>query len=151
MKFHPNTLSGIDGSSKLLSVIRGYFRYSTGFQIQFNVVDSIKLRDAQQHPENYRDLIVRVAGFSAYFVELSKSIQDEVITRTEHMLDTAMPDEPRHAVVGLRPADDNADVVTCCHDDVIGTVFDIQDMSMQDGPGLRTSVFLKGCQLRCTW
>jgi formate C-acetyltransferase/4-hydroxyphenylacetate decarboxylase large subunit len=54
-----------------------------GWHIQFNVVDSQMLRDAQLHPENYRDLIVRVAGFSAYWVELSKQVQDEVITRTE--------------------------------------------------------------------
>ncbi|MEM3743909.1 MAG: glycine radical domain-containing protein, partial [Candidatus Methanomethyliaceae archaeon] len=55
-----------------------------GKHVQFNVVSKETLIDAQKHPENYRDLIVRVAGYSAYFVELSKSIQDEVIKRTEH-------------------------------------------------------------------
>ncbi|AZR73064.1 hypothetical protein BBF96_06495 [Anoxybacter fermentans] len=82
MKFHPSSLKGIQGSKKLLNLIKTYFD-TLGFQIQFNVVDSDMLRDAQKHPENYRDLIVRVAGFSAFFVELGKSIQDEIIRRTE--------------------------------------------------------------------
>ncbi|HPH09699.1 MAG TPA: pyruvate formate lyase family protein [Thermotogota bacterium] len=86
MKFHPSTLSGAGGSLKLLQMIRTYFETQTAFQIQFNVVDSRMLRDAQEHPENYRDLIVRVAGFSAYFVELQKSVQDQVIARTEQTL-----------------------------------------------------------------
>jgi len=85
MKFHPTVLKGIEGSKKLLQLIRSYFGYP-GFQLQFNIVDSEMLRDAQIHPENYRDLIVRVAGFSAFFVELSKSIQDQVIQRTEHSI-----------------------------------------------------------------
>jgi len=54
--------------------------------VQFNVVDSKMLKDAQLHPENYRDLVVRVAGFSAYWVEMSKALQDQVIWRTEHNL-----------------------------------------------------------------
>jgi formate C-acetyltransferase/4-hydroxyphenylacetate decarboxylase large subunit len=54
-----------------------------GYFIQFNVVDSKMLRDAQRHPERYRELLVRVAGFTAYWVELSKSVQDEIIQRTE--------------------------------------------------------------------
>jgi formate C-acetyltransferase/4-hydroxyphenylacetate decarboxylase large subunit len=86
MKFHPSTLSGPAGSLKLLQMIHTYFETQTAFQIQFNVVDSRMLRDAQEHPENYRDLIVRVAGFSAFFVELQKSVQDQVIERTEHIL-----------------------------------------------------------------
>lgn len=85
MKFHPKTLQGIAGSKKLLHLIKTYFD-TNGFQIQFNVVDSSMLKDAQQHPENYRDLIVRVAGFSAFFVELGKTIQDEIIRRTEHVM-----------------------------------------------------------------
>ncbi len=82
MKFHPSALKGISGSKKLISLIKTYFDY-LGFQLQFNVVDTRMLRDAQKNPDKYRDLIVRVAGFSAYFVELSKSIQDQVIDRTE--------------------------------------------------------------------
>jgi formate C-acetyltransferase/4-hydroxyphenylacetate decarboxylase large subunit len=85
LKFHPSAIKGIQGSKKLLALIRSYFGYP-GFQLQFNVVDSNMLRDAQEHPEQYRELIVRVAGFSAFFVELSKSIQDQVIERTEHGL-----------------------------------------------------------------
>lgn len=85
MKFHPTTLHGVSGSKKLLHLIKTYFD-TNGFQLQFNVVDSNMLKDAQQHPENYRDLIVRVAGFSAFFVELGKTIQDEIIRRTEHVM-----------------------------------------------------------------
>jgi len=83
MKFHPMALKGSQGAKKLLALIKSYFDLP-GFQIQFNVVDSKMLKDAQEHPENYRDLIVRVAGFSAFFVELSKSIQDQIIARTEY-------------------------------------------------------------------
>ena len=86
MKFHPVTLQGVDGSLKLISLVKTLFETQTAFQIQFNVVDSEMLRDAQTHPENYRDLIVRVAGFSAFFVELQKSVQDQVIERTELVL-----------------------------------------------------------------
>ncbi len=82
MKFHPTALAGMAGSRSLLSLIKTFMDLN-GWHIQFNVVDTQMLRDAQQHPENYRDLIVRVAGFSAYWVELSKSVQEEVITRTE--------------------------------------------------------------------
>jgi len=82
MKFLPSTLKGVQGSRKLLSLIKTYFD-TLGFQLQFNVVDSKMLRDAQENPEQYRDLIVRVAGFSAFFVELGTSIQNEIIARTE--------------------------------------------------------------------
>lgn len=85
MKFHPSALKGVEGSRKLLALIKTYFE-PPGFQLQFNVVDSSMLKDAQVHPKEYRDLIVRVAGFSAFFVELSKSIQDQIIARTEHGL-----------------------------------------------------------------
>jgi indoleacetate decarboxylase len=84
MKFHPSTLRGSAGSWNLIQLIKTLFETQTAFQIQFNVVDSRMLRDAQEHPEKYRDLIVRVAGFSAFFVELQKSVQDQVIERTEH-------------------------------------------------------------------
>lgn len=83
MKFHPNAVKGTEGSHHLVDLIRGYFS-NGGYHIQFNIVDSKMLRDAQAHPENYRDLIVRVAGFSAYWVELGKPIQDEIIARTEY-------------------------------------------------------------------
>jgi formate C-acetyltransferase/4-hydroxyphenylacetate decarboxylase large subunit len=85
LKLHPSALRGTEGARKLVALIRTYFE-STGFQLQFNVVDTRMLRDAQVNPQNYRDLIVRVAGFSAFFVELSRSIQDQIIARTEHGL-----------------------------------------------------------------
>jgi formate C-acetyltransferase/4-hydroxyphenylacetate decarboxylase large subunit len=69
----------------MLALIQTYFE-KPGFHVQFNVVDSRMLLDAQLHPENYRDLVVRVAGFSAYWVEMSKALQDQVIWRTEHSL-----------------------------------------------------------------
>ncbi|MEM3580267.1 MAG: pyruvate formate lyase family protein, partial [Candidatus Bathyarchaeia archaeon] len=83
MKFHPSALSSTEDLRKLAFLIKTYFNLG-GKHVQFNVVSKETLIDAQKHPENYRDLIVRVAGYSAYFVELSKSIQDEVIKRTEH-------------------------------------------------------------------
>jgi formate C-acetyltransferase/4-hydroxyphenylacetate decarboxylase large subunit len=85
LKFHPSALTGESGSKNLLALIKTYFQ-NPGFHLQFNVVDSQMLRDAQHHPENYRDLVVRVAGFSAYWVEMSKALQDQVIWRTEHNL-----------------------------------------------------------------
>ena len=77
---------GVRAGPPRIRVLRETYFDTPGFQVQFNVVDSDMLRDAQVNPENYRDLIVRVAGFSAFFVELSKSIQDQVIERTEHEL-----------------------------------------------------------------
>jgi formate C-acetyltransferase/4-hydroxyphenylacetate decarboxylase large subunit len=83
LKFHPSALRGDSGSRNLLALIKTYFD-KPGFHVQFNVVDSAMLRDAQAHPERYRDLVVRVAGFSAYWVEMSRALQDQVIWRTEH-------------------------------------------------------------------
>nr|WP_246517121.1 indoleacetate decarboxylase [Clostridium aciditolerans] len=83
MKIHPNAVRGVEGSHNLVDLVKSYF-HQGGYHIQFNIVDSDMLRDAQLHPEKYRDLIVRVAGFSAYWVELSKPIQDEIIARTEY-------------------------------------------------------------------
>ncbi|HEY3354447.1 MAG TPA: pyruvate formate lyase family protein [Polyangia bacterium] len=85
LKFHPSALAGASGSRNLLALTKTYFD-RPGFQVQFNVVDSNMLRDAQEHPERYRDLVVRVAGFSAYWVEMSRALQDQVIWRTEHRM-----------------------------------------------------------------
>jgi formate C-acetyltransferase/4-hydroxyphenylacetate decarboxylase large subunit len=85
LKFHPSALRGEKGARNLLAFIKTYFE-KPGFQLQFNVVDARMLRDAQKRPEAYRDLVVRVAGFSAYWVEMSKALQDQVIWRTEHGL-----------------------------------------------------------------
>ena len=85
MKFSPHLLEGEDGISKLAQLVRTYFRLD-GHHVQFNVVTANTLRKAQQQPERYRDLIVRVAGYSDYFVDLGKSLQDEIIRRTEHLM-----------------------------------------------------------------
>jgi pyruvate formate-lyase/glycerol dehydratase family glycyl radical enzyme len=82
MKFHPTAVKGIDGARKLLSLIKTYFDLG-GYHVQFNCVSGETLRDAQLHPENHKWLIVRVAGFSAYFVTLDKDVQDDIISRTE--------------------------------------------------------------------
>ncbi|MFZ0532335.1 MAG: trans-4-hydroxy-L-proline dehydratase [Anaerolineales bacterium] len=82
-KFTPQVLNSENGLDKLVQLIRTYFRLD-GHHIQFNVVDAATLRLAQQHPEQYRSLIVRVAGYSDYFCDLSKTLQDEIIARTEH-------------------------------------------------------------------
>ncbi|MHA1945065.1 MAG: trans-4-hydroxy-L-proline dehydratase [Candidatus Hodarchaeales archaeon] len=83
-KFSPQLLSTEAGIEKLMYLIRSYFRLD-GHHIQFNVIDAKTLRDAQKAPEKYRDLIVRVAGYSDYFVDLIPDLQDEIIKRTEHM------------------------------------------------------------------
>jgi formate C-acetyltransferase len=81
-KFHPSALAGMLGLEKFVSLIRGYFDQK-GMHVQFNVVNRETLLDAQKHPENYKNLVVRVAGYSALFTTLSKSLQDDIIRRTE--------------------------------------------------------------------
>lgn len=82
MKFHPAALEGRQGLESFAALVRGYFDRK-GSHMQFNVVSRETLRDAQAHPENYKSLVVRVAGYSAIFVTLSKSLQDDIINRTE--------------------------------------------------------------------
>ena len=81
MKLNPKLIEG-DNIINLVHLIRGYFKLD-GHHIQFNVIDAKTLRDAQEHPERHRNLIVRVAGYSDYFVGLEKDLQDEIISRTE--------------------------------------------------------------------
>ena len=81
-KFHPSALSGREGLEKFVALIRGYFDQN-GMHMQFNVVDRQTLLDAQEHPEKYKHLVVRVAGYSALFTTLSRSLQDDIIRRTE--------------------------------------------------------------------
>jgi len=81
-KFTPQLLADEVGRNKLAQLIRTFFKLD-GHHIQFNVVSSDMLRDAQKHPERYRNLIVRVAGFSDYFVDLTLDLQNEIIRRTE--------------------------------------------------------------------
>ncbi len=83
-KFTPAVLAGDEGLDQLVRLIRTYFRLD-GHHIQFNVVDADTLRAAQKNPEQYRDLIVRVAGYSDYFCDLSQALQDEIIARTEYL------------------------------------------------------------------
>jgi len=83
MKFAPSLLEGEGGIDHLHSLVRTYFKLD-GHHMQFNVVTASKLRKAQATPDQYRDLIVRVAGYSDYFCDLSEALQDEIIRRTEH-------------------------------------------------------------------
>lgn len=82
-KLTPQLLQGEDGLNKFVHLVRSYFKMD-GHHLQFNVVDAATLSAAQRNPEKYRDLIVRVAGYSDYFCDLSKALQDEIIARTEH-------------------------------------------------------------------
>ncbi|MCX6143739.1 MAG: hypothetical protein NTZ35_11000 [Ignavibacteriales bacterium] len=82
-KFTPHLLESEKGIENLSHLVRSYFTLG-GHHIQFNVVNAETLRAAQAHPEQHRDLIVRVAGYSDYFCDLSKALQDEIIARTEH-------------------------------------------------------------------
>ena len=83
LKVHPQAVKGLEGSKKLLDLTRSYMRQG-GFHIQYNIVDSKILKEAQDNSDEYRDLLVRVAGFTQYWVEIGKPIQDEVIARTEY-------------------------------------------------------------------
>ncbi len=82
MKFHPSALKGQSGLESFVSLIRGYFDQK-GSHMQFNVVSRETLLDAQKNPDKYRSLVVRVAGYSALFTTLSRSLQDDIINRTE--------------------------------------------------------------------
>lgn len=83
MKFTPGVLEGEGGIDRLHSLVRSYFKLD-GHHVQFNVVTAATLRQAQADPSAHRDLIVRVAGYSDYFCDLSAALQDEIIHRTEH-------------------------------------------------------------------
>lgn len=81
-KFHPSALAGDNGLEKFVAYLRGFFDQK-GMHVQYNVVSRETLLDAQAHPENYKTLVVRVAGYSALFTTLSRSLQDDIINRTE--------------------------------------------------------------------
>ena len=83
-KFTPSLLADETGLDSLVHLVRSYFKLD-GHHIQFNVVDAATLRHAQQHPDQHRDLIVRVAGYSDYFCDLGQALQEEIIARTEHI------------------------------------------------------------------
>jgi pyruvate-formate lyase len=82
-KFSPDALATDADLDRLVSLVRSYFALG-GHHIQFNVVTAATLREAQAHPERHRDLIVRVAGYSDYFCDLTRPLQDEIISRTEY-------------------------------------------------------------------
>lgn len=83
LRFLPSVISGDSNSAKLASLIRSYFALD-GHHIQFNIVDTQTLRDAQKRPHEYRDLLVRMAGYSDYFVHMNRDLQEEIISRTEN-------------------------------------------------------------------
>ena len=83
MCFLPSLLKKDEELAKLASLIRSYFALG-GHHVQFNIVDTATLRAAQMTPENYRDLLVRVAGYSDYFTDLTDDLQEEIISRTEN-------------------------------------------------------------------
>ena len=83
MKFTPSLIEGDEGVERMRHLVRGYFDMH-GHHVQFNVVDADTLREAQADPDSHRDLIVRVAGYSDYFCDLSEALQEEIIERTEH-------------------------------------------------------------------
>jgi len=83
LKFTPDLVQHEEGIDKLSQLVRSYFKMD-GHHIQFNIVSADTLRKAQKNPEQYKDLIVRVAGYSDYFCDLTEALQEEIITRTEH-------------------------------------------------------------------
>jgi formate C-acetyltransferase len=83
-RFHPSLLDGDDKLDLFAQFIRSYMDLG-GWETQFNVVTTNVLRDAQRRPEDYRDLVVRVAGYSAFFTQLEKELQDDIVERTEKM------------------------------------------------------------------
>jgi formate C-acetyltransferase len=85
-KVTPSILAKAEDRQKLIMLLRAFFDRLHGFHVQYNVVDRATLLDAQEHPERHRDLIVRVAGYSAFFNVLSKATQDDIIARTEQTL-----------------------------------------------------------------
>ena len=85
VRIHPSALDREDGVAKLRDMTKTYLK-SGGMEIQYNIVSSDTMRAAQADPDTYRDLVVRIAGFSAYFAELSLDCQNDLISRTENNL-----------------------------------------------------------------
>jgi formate C-acetyltransferase len=83
LKFHPSVFKGEAALSRFAGLLRAVMEYSV-FHVQFNVVSADMLREAQRSPENHRDLVIRVAGYSAYFTELNENLQNDIIQRTEY-------------------------------------------------------------------
>ncbi len=85
LKIHPTALSGEGGIDKLMNMTQAYFGMG-GMECQYNVVDAATLRKAQERPDEYHNLVVRIAGYSAYFVDMTEAMQNDVISRAEHRL-----------------------------------------------------------------
>ena len=83
LKIHPTALNTDAGIDKLEDMTKAYFE-DGGMEVQYNVVDAATLRKAQQHPDEYHNLVVRIAGYSAYFVDMTEAMQNDVISRAEH-------------------------------------------------------------------
>ncbi|MGI6218197.1 MAG: pyruvate formate lyase family protein [Coriobacteriales bacterium] len=86
MKFHPSAVNSDAGVKKLIELIQAYFYDMKGMQMQLNIVSADTMRAAQKDPDSYKDLVVRIAGFSAYFVEVYEDAQNDLIRRTEQSL-----------------------------------------------------------------
>ncbi len=82
IKLSPALFAGRERLNKMVALVKGYFAEG-GMEVQPNVVSNKTLKEAQQHPEEYRDLVVRVSGYSALFTDLGRPLQDEIISRTE--------------------------------------------------------------------
>ena len=85
LKFAPNIVNNEQNLKKFVDFNRALNDYGI-FHVQYNILDGETLIDAQKHPENHRDLLIRVSGYSAYFVELGKDVQDHLIHRTLHTI-----------------------------------------------------------------
>jgi isethionate sulfite-lyase len=85
LKFSPATVAGEEGTRRLMQIIRTWSELKH-WHVQFNILNKETLLAAQQDPEKYRNLIVRIAGYSAYFVDLSPAQQEEIIARTEEKM-----------------------------------------------------------------
>jgi len=85
-KLSPATIQKDTDKQNLISIIRTFFEDLKGWHVQYNIVSKETLLAAQENPEKYRDLIVRIAGYSAFFTTLSPDTQDDIIARTEHTL-----------------------------------------------------------------
>lgn len=85
-KLNPATLEDPRDREKLMLMLRTFFEDYQGWHVQYNIVSRETLLKAKQHPDQYRDLVVRVAGYSAFFTALSPDAQDDIIARTEHTI-----------------------------------------------------------------
>ncbi len=85
MKFHPAAVRGDEGARKLRKLVETFFSMG-GMHLQYNVVGADQLREAQKSPDQYKNLVIRIAGFSAYFVELDVSLQNDLISRTDQIV-----------------------------------------------------------------